>query len=77
MWIKTQDGDLLNSDKVYRFYADDNKVFAQIEVGERWSDWTLGKYKTAEKAKAVLDAIFTDLDDEEITFVMPPEEEKQ
>ena len=75
MWIKTQDGDLLNSDKVYRFYADEeNNVYAQIEVGERWSDLIIGKYKTAERAKATLNTIFTDLDDEEITFVMPPEE---
>lgn len=78
MWIKTQDSALINSDKVYRFYADEeNNVYAQIEVGDRWSDLLIGEYETEERAKAVLDAIFTDLDDEEITFVMPPEEEKQ
>ena len=74
MWIKTQDGNLINSDKVYQFYTDDNKVFAQLEAGDRWSDWTLGKYKTVERANEALNAIFTDLDDEEITFVMPPED---
>ena len=75
MWIKDQFGDLLNSDKVYRFYADEeNKVFAQIEAGDRWSDLLIGEYETEERAKAALDAIFTDLDDEEITFEMPPED---
>ncbi len=76
MWIKTQDGDLLNSDKVYRFYAEDNKIFAQIEAGDRWSDWTLGKYKTAARAKAALNAIFAALHHGRKTFEMPPEEEE-
>ena len=75
MWIKDQFGNLINSDKVYRFYADEkNNVYAQIEVGDRWSDLLIGEYETEEKAKAALDAIFTDLDDEEITFEMPPED---
>lgn len=74
MWIKTQDGDLLNSDKVYQFYADDTKVYAQIEVGERWSDLIIGKYKTAARAKAALNAIFAALHHGRKTFEMPPEE---
>ena len=75
MWIKTQDGDLLNSDKVYRFYADEeNNVYAQIEVGDRWSDWTLGKYKTAARAKVALNAIFAALHHGRKTFEMPPKE---
>lgn len=74
MWIKTQDGDLLNSDKVYRFYADDTKVYAQIEVGERWSDLIIGKYKTAERATSVLKSVFATLHHGRKTFEMPPEE---
>lgn len=74
MWIKTQDGDLLNSDKVYRFYADDGKVYAQIEVGERWSDLLIGKYKTSERAKSVLNAMLDALHHKIKTFEMPPKE---
>ena len=74
MWIKTQDSALINSDKVYQFYTDDNKVFAQLEAGERWSDWTLGKYKTTARAKTTLDDIFFALREGKKTFEMPPEE---
>ena len=74
MWIKTQDGDLLNSDKVYRFYADDSKVYAQIEGGERWSDLLIGKYKTAERAKSVLNAMLDALHHGRKTFEMPPKD---
>lgn len=78
MWIKTQDGDLLNSDKVYRFYADeDNNVYAQIEAGDRWADLLIGKYKTEARAKTALNAIFTALHHGRKTFEMPPEEVKQ
>ncbi len=76
MWIKTQDGNLINSDKVYQFYIDDNKVYAQLEIGERWSDWTLGKYKTAARAKVALNAIFAALHHGRKTFEMPPEEKE-
>ena len=74
MWIKTQDGSLLNSDKVYRLYADDSKVYAQIEVGERWSDLLIGKYETEERAKATLNAIFFALYDGKKAFEMPPKD---
>lgn len=76
MWIKTQDGELINSDKVYRFYADnDNRVYAQIEAGERWADLTVGKYKTAEKSKNVLKNIFSALHHDRKTFEMSSKEE--
>ena len=75
MWIKDQFGDLLNSDKVYRFYADEeNNVYAQIEVDDRWSDLLIGEYETEERAKAALDAIFTALHHGKKTFEMPPED---
>ena len=75
MWIKDQFGDLLNSDKVYRFYADEeNNVYAQIEVDDRWSDLLIGEYETEERAKTALDAILIALYNGRKTFEMPPEE---
>ena len=75
MWIKDQDGYLLNSDKIYRFYADEeNNVYAQVEAGDRWSDLLIGKYKTAARAKAYLNAIFTALQHDRKTFEMLPKE---
>ena len=73
MILRSQDSEIYNLKLCYRIYCEKEKIYAQLESGERYSDYVIGKYKTSERAIKIFDEIFDSMKNDEKFFIMPKE----
>jgi len=57
LWIRNQDRDILLKVKSILIDDNNNDIFTQDYIGKDLATYTLGKYKTKERALEVLDEI--------------------
>lgn len=73
MILKSQSSEIFNLKLCYRIYCEEKNIYAQLEVGERYTDYVIGSYKSDERATKILDEIFDSMKNGEKFFVMPKE----
>ena len=72
MILRSQDNEIYNLRLCYRIYCEE-KIYAQLESGERYSDYVIGSYGNAKIATEILDEIFDSMKNGEKFFIMPKE----
>ena len=85
MWVKAQDGSLINLDRIIgveqRKGEDATKIYATMCIDYEDSNcmisYNLGTYSTERKARNVMNAIARGIIDDSKLFYMPPQEMKR